>query len=95
MADERDRTIDRLLVQNDALVGKINELLSAHTRFISQVKVNPQVRLNFSYNEGEGHFRFEANLEDLKDPDVRDALAKGRAILETVHAERRRKLGEA
>lgn len=92
MADERDVTIDRLLVQNDSLVLRINELLSAHTKFISQVKASPPIRMNFSFGGAGDAFRFEANVEDLKDPDVRDALAKGRALLECEIARQNRSL---
>ncbi len=87
---EKDRLIDRLQHQVEELHGTFTSMMRDAAQSLAAVsdastsllrRRQGEIHLCFPMGE-EGEFRFSCSLEGLSDPDVRDALAKGRALLE-------------
>ncbi len=93
--DQRiERGWDRMQHQNEELHGTLCTLLAGTADSMKDLSEatasmlrrgrDKEISLCFPIGDGEngGEFRLHCSLDALKDPDVRDALAKGRAILE-------------
>lgn len=94
LRQRQDAAWDRMQHQNEELHGTLTTLLAGTADSMKDLSEatasmlrrgrDKEVSLCFPIGDGEngGEFRLHCSLDALKDPDVRDALAKGRAILE-------------
>jgi len=86
---DKDMLIDRLQHQSEELHGTFTSMMRDAAQSLSAVSDASATMLRrrrdeitLSFPIGEGEFRFSCSQDALEDPDVRDALAKGRALLE-------------